>query len=160
MNLTRAELDASCNTEEAARTCHVQPKPRPVQPFNTARVELSTPRATPKISAHASRTCPVLKTRASQITDTVRAKTRAEPLSLLHGPCNCPMCERNNAHASLARSVCRPVQVLSFCFLELCTLTDAGFLPKLKCSFNKTQSLLKLHQPFHRSFLKAHQNPN
>ena len=64
MNLTRAELHAPCNTEEAARTRPVQPKPRPVQPFNTVRVELSTPRATPKISAHASGTCPVLMTRA------------------------------------------------------------------------------------------------
>ena len=90
MNLTRAELHAPCNTEEAARTRPVQPKPRPVQPFNTVRVELSTPRAIPKISAHASGTLPVLMTRATPNNG--------------HGPYNDPC----SATSTAARSVRLP----------------------------------------------------
>ena len=99
MNVTRAKPKKPLNTPRANLNRD------PCNSLSTVRVELSTPRATPKISAHASRTRPVLKTRASQTTDTVRAKTRAEPLTLLHSPCSCPMCGRNNAHVSLARSV-------------------------------------------------------
>ena len=65
-------------------------------------------------------------------------------VSLLHGPCSWPVCGRSNAHASLARSVCRPVQLLSFCFLELCTLTVPVLHPEHKSNFTQNPITVKI----------------
>ena len=129
MNLTRAELHAPCNTEEAARTRPVQPKPRPVQPFNTVRVEFSTPHG------HAPCWWPVRR----QITDTVRAKTRAALLPLLHGPCVCPVCSEGTNTPLLHGPSADP----------------CSFLPSISCCSAHSRTVLLT-----RAQLLLHKKPN
>ena len=78
----RAEPRTHPVQNQKLRTRPVQSQPRPVQAkYRTRSVLISTPRATLEISAHASRTRPLLETRAEPKPRTRSVQlTRAEPL--------------------------------------------------------------------------------
>ena len=56
MNVTRAKLHALCKPKKSLDTPRANLNRDPCKPLSTVRVELSMPRATLEISAHASRT--------------------------------------------------------------------------------------------------------
>ena len=158
---------------------HAEPRTRPMQTKNHEHAPCKAnwdPCKTLSARSVLSLSTPrVRKERLAHLTDTPRVD---DPCTLEdeHGPCEPTRaapnwwarlcftaraphpCSLKDAHASLHGPCWRPVQLLSFCFLELCTLTDSSFLPELKCSFTKTQTLSKFLQLFHKFFLETHRN--